>query len=171
MIIYKIVNNINGKIYIGQTIQTLEKRWKSHCSKGGSLSYIKRAIFKYGQNNFSIFEIDRAFSLEELNDNETIKEIKENVFSNPQYKKIFEVMNDLYINKFPINEETVLAKLDNTYEQALLNIISANPIYSQSSFCQPSAWQFQTNQHLQCMVASPLRVFPSYVYSYHSYLP
>lgn len=61
-------------------------------------------------------------------DNETIKEIKENVFSNPQYKKIFEVMNDLYINKFPINEETVLAKLDNTYEQALLNIISANPI-------------------------------------------
>lgn len=70
MIIYKIVNNINGKIYIGQTIQTLEKRWKSHCSKGGSLSYIKRAIFKYGQNNFSIFEIDRAFSLEELNDKE-----------------------------------------------------------------------------------------------------
>ena len=29
---------------------------------------------------------------------------------------------------FPINEETVLAKLDSTFEQALLNIISANPI-------------------------------------------
>lgn len=61
-------------------------------------------------------------------DNETIKEIKENIFSNPQYKKIYEVMNELYLNKFPVNEETVLAKLDSTFEQALLNIISANPI-------------------------------------------
>ena len=61
-------------------------------------------------------------------DNETIKEIKENIFSNPQYKKIFEIMNELYINKFPINEETVIAKLDSSFEQALLNIISANPI-------------------------------------------
>ena len=61
-------------------------------------------------------------------DNETIKEIKENIFSNPQYKKIYEVMNELYLNKFPVNEETVLAKLDSTFEQPLLNIISANPI-------------------------------------------
>ena len=61
-------------------------------------------------------------------DNETIKEIKENVFSNPQYKKIYEVMNELYLNKFPVNEETVLAKLDSTFEQPLLNIIGANPI-------------------------------------------
>ena len=29
--IYKIINNINGKIYIGKTNFTVEKRWKEHC--------------------------------------------------------------------------------------------------------------------------------------------
>ena len=28
--IYKIINNINGKIYIGKTNFTIEKRWKEH---------------------------------------------------------------------------------------------------------------------------------------------
>lgn len=30
MIIYKITNNINGKIYIGLTTCSLEYRWKKH---------------------------------------------------------------------------------------------------------------------------------------------
>lgn len=28
--IYKIENNINGKIYIGKTLNTPEQRWKEH---------------------------------------------------------------------------------------------------------------------------------------------
>lgn len=58
--IYKITNNINGKVYIGQTIQPVKERWYRHCSNSNYLSkqekdmHIKRAILKYGKQNFVI---------------------------------------------------------------------------------------------------------------------
>lgn len=30
MVIYKILNQLNGKVYIGQTTRTLEQRWKNY---------------------------------------------------------------------------------------------------------------------------------------------
>lgn len=57
MVIYKITNNINGKAYIGQTIQDVQKRWKEHCKKCKSkVSAISDAIQRYGKDNFT-FEI------------------------------------------------------------------------------------------------------------------
>lgn len=57
-IIYKITNTINNKIYIGQTIQSLQNRWKRHCSNKGTIDelnmVIKKAILKYGKENFKI---------------------------------------------------------------------------------------------------------------------
>jgi predicted GIY-YIG superfamily endonuclease len=40
-LIYKITNQINGKIYIGQTISTLSKRWREHCfdANNGAKTY------------------------------------------------------------------------------------------------------------------------------------
>ena len=40
-LIYKITNQINGKIYIGQTIGTLSKRWREHCfeASNGTKTY------------------------------------------------------------------------------------------------------------------------------------
>lgn len=53
--IYKITNLINGKCYIGQTIQKVNRRWKDHkSSKNGMI--INKAIRKYGKENFS-FEV------------------------------------------------------------------------------------------------------------------
>src|ERR1017187_3973629 len=74
MIIYKVTNLINNKIYIGQTIQNLIKRWACHCSKGNILF---SAIKKYGKENFIIEQIDSALSIEELNEKEVywIKEL------------------------------------------------------------------------------------------------
>ncbi len=56
MIIYKITNIINGKIYIGQTIKTVEERWKQHYyeANNGSVFYFHKAIRKYGKENFKI---------------------------------------------------------------------------------------------------------------------
>lgn len=60
MIVYKITNLINGKIYIGQTINSIEKRFYYHCYDNRSNSAIHKAIKKYGKQNFIIEEIDKA---------------------------------------------------------------------------------------------------------------
>ena len=62
--IYKITNNLNGKIYIGKTMRSIKQRWKEH------LANIKkeecknrplyRAINKYGVENFSIEKIEEC---------------------------------------------------------------------------------------------------------------
>jgi group I intron endonuclease len=69
MIIYKITNLINNKVYIGQTTQLIDIRWKQHCqlNRKRSCHLIQNAIKKYGQNNFNIEQIDTCLSKEELN--------------------------------------------------------------------------------------------------------
>ena len=65
MVIYKITNQINGKIYIGQTVRALEERMRQH--KRNSKTAIDRALHKYGAENFSVEVIDTAETPEELN--------------------------------------------------------------------------------------------------------
>jgi group I intron endonuclease len=67
MIIYKITNKVNDKIYIGQTIRSLSKRWKDHLYGATNCSKLYKAIKKYGPENFTIEEIDGANSQSELN--------------------------------------------------------------------------------------------------------
>jgi len=50
--IYKIRNKIDNKIYVGQTIGDLERRWKTHLNTGSNCRYLKSAINKYGVDNF-----------------------------------------------------------------------------------------------------------------------
>lgn len=73
MIIYKITNKINGKVYIGQTITSLERRWIQHCSDSKKKSKnmaIIIAIQKYGKENFTIEQIDTANTRTELDQKE-----------------------------------------------------------------------------------------------------
>lgn len=67
MVIYLITNKVNGKQYVGQTTQSLFRRWHLHCSKSGRCLAMKSAIRKYGKENFSIKSIYVASCLEELN--------------------------------------------------------------------------------------------------------
>lgn len=73
MIVYKITNNINNKVYIGQTVGSLKKRWISHynSSKSTHRSAIRSAIKKYGKDNFEIKVIARCESEDELDHRET----------------------------------------------------------------------------------------------------
>lgn len=52
--IYKITNNVNGKIYIGQTWISIKERFRKHTHISSNCLKIKRAIDKYGKNNFQI---------------------------------------------------------------------------------------------------------------------
>lgn len=73
MIIYKITNQKNGKVYIGQTIKTLQARFNRH--KTDALNnvidtHFARAIRYYGIENFIPEVIDTAESQEELTQKE-----------------------------------------------------------------------------------------------------
>lgn len=82
MFIYKILNLINGKIYIGQTTKSIHHRLKRHLYlvRKGKNRYLYDAIRKYGSENFSIDEIETCYSKDELNEREKfwIKHFKSN---------------------------------------------------------------------------------------------
>lgn len=69
--IYCITNKINGKCYVGQSLN-IEQRWKAHRSRPFNTkssqynSILYKAIRKYGINNF-IFSILEECNQEELN--------------------------------------------------------------------------------------------------------
>ena len=62
--IYKITNNTNGKIYIGKTEFSVEKRFKEHCSDAFRDRNKKRPLYsamnKYGIENFTVETIEET---------------------------------------------------------------------------------------------------------------
>ena len=60
--LYKITNNINGKIYIGQTIQAVKLRFSNHCDKSSCCTYLRNAIQKHGKQNFTTETICTVYS-------------------------------------------------------------------------------------------------------------
>lgn len=74
MFIYCIENTINGKKYVGQTIETLDKRFKKHKSHAnrGANTLLHKALRKYSPETFTISLLETCNSLEEMN----LKEIE-----------------------------------------------------------------------------------------------
>jgi uncharacterized protein (DUF433 family) len=58
--IYLAQNEQNGKVYVGKTIHSVEDRWYQHRKKASNQSRLlfHRAIRKYGESSFSVYEID-----------------------------------------------------------------------------------------------------------------
>jgi group I intron endonuclease len=68
MLIYEAYNKNNGKVYVGLTTQTLDKRKSSHLrsAKSGSNSYFHKAIRKYGVEAFDWYVVAETDSLTNL---------------------------------------------------------------------------------------------------------
>ena len=71
--VYLITNTVNSKVYVGQTTQSITRRWYRHIqmAKGGSTQAISRAIRKYGPSHFTRLELEECEDLEVLNASET----------------------------------------------------------------------------------------------------
>lgn len=65
-IVYKATNKVNGKVYIGQTIRTLEERAYFHFKKT-SCTFFHNALLKYGKENFNWEVLNETNIEEELN--------------------------------------------------------------------------------------------------------
>jgi group I intron endonuclease len=81
--IYKIINSVNQKVYIGQTTRSIAKRWSEHKSEKGNCILLKRAIKKYGIESFLMeivaeTEASSKVALFSLLNELEIKFIKEN---------------------------------------------------------------------------------------------
>ena len=74
MIIYKITNLKNNKIYVGlTTLKSAQHRFNKHVSEAKNSKenrYFLNAITKYGKENFKVEQIDFAYTIEELKQKE-----------------------------------------------------------------------------------------------------
>ena len=74
MVIYKITNTVNGKLYIGQSIRDVNIRFNEHLNDKISTDYfhlaVRKYIHDYGKDVFTLEVIDTAESIEELNEKE-----------------------------------------------------------------------------------------------------
>lgn len=66
--IYMVRNTGNGKIYIGQTVHSVEHRWRKHCSTARrKRGHFPCALVKHGIESFRISPVFSASDQDELN--------------------------------------------------------------------------------------------------------
>ena len=90
--IYKITNTIDGKCYIGQSVQ-VQVRWSQHKHEtnkgGGNNPYLYRALRKYGIDKFSFIVLEEC-GIEHLNELE---------------KKYIDLYDSLYPNGYNLIDQ------------------------------------------------------------------
>lgn len=113
--IYMYTNKVNGKVYIGRTCMTLEKRAKQNGKGYEKCTYFWRAIQKYGWENFESSILESDLTGEEAKNREefyicfydstnhgkgyNLKEKDSNVYSEETRKKLSRSMTGMHHSK------------------------------------------------------------------------
>lgn len=124
-LIYKYTNNINGKIYVGQTRQQLQKHHDKHLQQLNDHTYFHRALKKYGIENFTLEIIEDNIPLEQLDEKEIywIKKLDSYCSSGKGYNETkggqWGTSNQLLSGS---QEEEIKQKLKNNLEISLTEI-------------------------------------------------
>lgn len=127
MLIYKATNIVNGKVYIGQTVKTLEERKAGHIeSSKNPVFRFHKAIARYGIDNFKWEVIDTATSIDELNQKEGYWIEFYNSYRNGYNgtKGDLNPMNCSYVKEKhdkTMRSEEVRQKISNTMKQHIRN--------------------------------------------------
>lgn len=146
--IYKIVNDVNDKVYIGQTRRTIEQRWKDHCNSIYTSRYnciLYNAMIKYGIDRFSVIQLGE-YKFENENDliarlnEEEIKYIQEfNAVRPNGYNLTAGGNNDAESQKEPVDKYTTSGVFVATYDSifdASLSIDDCKSTSHISECCQ-----------------------------------
>lgn len=112
--VYLVTNNINEKVYVGQTVRSLKNRFSQHCSD--TSSKLGDDIRRIGKSHFQIHLLDdSATTVEELAEKEEYYMSKYNSIKNGYNKKAAckSKMLDLSSNErvpftFAIEEQNIL---------------------------------------------------------------
>lgn len=128
--IYKITNKVNGKCYIGQTIQSIEKRYNQHIKSSmlnnNNSMALPKAIRKYGIENFEVCELYKVQteSQQELSSElnrleiDAIKEFKSMITENG-YNISIGGNNVTQQSKTMVDKYSIDGILIDTYESAI----------------------------------------------------
>lgn len=108
MIVYKITNILNGKLYFGITKYSLQKRWNEHkCKSKSGKSHLYLAIRKYGITNFIIEKICECKTEYEMYDLE-VYFIKLHKTNNPDFGYNNSIGGEFSSKGKKLSEETKL---------------------------------------------------------------
>ena len=117
MIIYKITNLTNGKLYIGKTTGTIKNRFQRHIQDAMSNrldTHLARAIRKDGPENFTIELVEIVETAEQLNQQEKYWIKKYNSYENGYNETEGGDGGDTYSSKSPEEMEIIKEKIRKT---------------------------------------------------------
>jgi len=137
--IYIIKNSINNKVYIGQTTQSVEVRFKQHikCLKSNSKQAVSRAIKKYGKDKF-FYEVLEKCTIEKLDEKEEYYIKKYSSFSkgynlngggSQSRKPLLKICNPIVIAMYKQEfSQREIAKICNVSHSTIGKILNLNKI-------------------------------------------
>lgn len=150
--IYKIENQVNGKVYIGQSVH-IEKRWGEH--KNSTKSLISQSFKKYGLENFefSILEECEVNILDEL-ENYYIKKYNSLV---PNGYNIYIDNGETTHTHYVWNDKTLI---DNIIKDLKLDIKSISEIAEEYEVTIRTVYRINSGEnHFQTDYTYPIRAY------------